>query len=85
MLDIEFCRKSAVALDVAFAGQTTVPLISAAHPTMNIVDGYAVQRCWADLRICPRRKPGGLQSRFYLEIHAKGIQRRNTTVWSAVR
>jgi 2-oxo-hept-3-ene-1,7-dioate hydratase len=50
-LDRETHRAAAKALDHANATQTVLPLLSAAHPEMNITDGYAIQQCWADLRI----------------------------------
>ena len=51
MLDPKAHLAAAKALDQANATQSVLPLFSAAHPDMDIADGYAIQRCWADLRI----------------------------------
>jgi len=50
-LDPETHRAAAAILDQASANQSVVPLFSVAHHEMSIADGYAIQRCWAELRI----------------------------------
>ena len=50
-LDRQAHRAAAKALDQANATQSVLPLFSATAPEMDIADGYAIQRFWADLRI----------------------------------